>query len=302
MYLYFTAAIVAAAALIWIGVRIRRWYSPSARQGRRGERRVRRELRHLPRRDFIVLNDLMLPLPSPRSTNAAQRYTQIDHVVISTRGIFIIETKALMGHIQGSEESQYWQQRFLMKSLSFYNPLLQNATHIKAVRRLVRELPEESFVSIVVFTEAWRIDVLTEDLVSHRRWWPSKHIRRTLDPERTVKARWWSRHRGVQLDERKMVMRLGALSGELRRRPRIIHRDDLAEIARRLEQANVRGRGERRAHTSDVRRTARDNEQLIRSGHCPRCGGELRLREGKNGPFFGCSNYPQCRFSCEAIS
>lgn len=28
---------------------------------------------------------------------------------------------------------------------------------------------------------------------------------------------------------------------------------------------------------------------------CPICGGELILRNGKYGPFYGCSNFPECR-------
>lgn len=30
---------------------------------------------------------------------------------------------------------------------------------------------------------------------------------------------------------------------------------------------------------------------------CPRCGGELVKRNGRFGTFFGCSNYPACRFT-----
>ncbi len=30
---------------------------------------------------------------------------------------------------------------------------------------------------------------------------------------------------------------------------------------------------------------------------CPRCGGELKQRNGKFGAFFGCSNYPSCRYT-----
>lgn len=30
---------------------------------------------------------------------------------------------------------------------------------------------------------------------------------------------------------------------------------------------------------------------------CPRCGGELKKRSGKFGKFFGCSNFPQCRYT-----
>lgn len=30
---------------------------------------------------------------------------------------------------------------------------------------------------------------------------------------------------------------------------------------------------------------------------CPRCGGELLKRNGRFGPFYGCSNYPECRYT-----
>lgn len=31
--------------------------------------------------------------------------------------------------------------------------------------------------------------------------------------------------------------------------------------------------------------------------NCPQCGGALRRRSGKFGEFYGCSNFPQCRFT-----
>ena len=30
---------------------------------------------------------------------------------------------------------------------------------------------------------------------------------------------------------------------------------------------------------------------------CPRCGGELIKRSGRFGPFYGCCNYPRCRYT-----
>lgn len=36
-------------------------------------------------------------------------------------------------------------------------------------------------------------------------------------------------------------------------------------------------------------------QQQIQQGICPRCGGKLVLRNGKNGQFYGCSNFPDCK-------
>ena len=46
----------------------------------------------------------------------------------------------------------------------------------------------------------------------------------------------------------------------------------------------------------NVRANVKKRQETIASGKCPRCGGDLVLRKGKFGPFYGCSNYPKCTF------
>ena len=67
------------------------------RIGKSGERRVARKLDWLSE-EYIVLNDIMLP--------TQYGTTQIDHVVISPYGIFVIETKNYKGWIFGHENSE----------------------------------------------------------------------------------------------------------------------------------------------------------------------------------------------------
>ena len=40
-------------------------------------------------------------------------------------------------------------------------------------------------------------------------------------------------------------------------------------------------------------------DSKIASGICPKCGGTLIMRNGKYGSFYGCSNYPRCRFTAQ---
>ncbi len=44
-------------------------------------------------------------------------------------------------------------------------------------------------------------------------------------------------------------------------------------------------------------RNIKKMKKNIKSGICPRCGGKLVLRNGRNGQFYGCSNYPNCKFT-----
>ncbi|MFA6867314.1 MAG: topoisomerase DNA-binding C4 zinc finger domain-containing protein [Clostridia bacterium] len=37
-------------------------------------------------------------------------------------------------------------------------------------------------------------------------------------------------------------------------------------------------------------------KESINNNICPRCGGNLIEKAGKYGKFFGCENYPKCKF------
>lgn len=45
-------------------------------------------------------------------------------------------------------------------------------------------------------------------------------------------------------------------------------------------------------HVKNIKKTQKE----LKKGICPRCGGNLILRSGKYGEFWGCSNYPKCKF------
>ena len=261
------------------------------RSGRLGERRVARELRRLPKRGFRVINDIHIP-------STGGNTVQIDHIVVSTRGIFVIETKNHSGRICGSEHDQYWEQRYMLSSRSFYNPLLQNASHIKALRRHLRGVGSDLFMSVVVFPSAWRLDIAADDIVERRRLLGDRHVRRTFDPERQVHRRWWRRRRGVVLDESTMVMRLRSLRSEMKRRPKLLSSDEMESLAALVENLRADRTEGARHHRDFVRAASDDSRRRIRQGICPRCGSRLVVREGANGPFIGCSAYPSCRFTC----
>ncbi|MDE6298041.1 MAG: NERD domain-containing protein [Muribaculaceae bacterium] len=146
---------------------IKNWWNNGKRRrkGKMGERQVSKLLRSLKKKDYIVINDLLLSSPNGKSI-------QIDHVVVSNRGIFVIETKSHAGRITGGEHSQNWQQHFSSGSKNFYNPLLQNAAHIRILRRILPDVDENLFISMIAFTEAWRIEIKADDIVEERRFIP----------------------------------------------------------------------------------------------------------------------------------
>lgn len=43
--------------------------------------------------------------------------------------------------------------------------------------------------------------------------------------------------------------------------------------------------------------TITKSQLAVTSEYCPRCGANLVVRNGKKGTFWGCTNYPKCRFT-----
>ncbi|MBV3443484.1 topoisomerase DNA-binding C4 zinc finger domain-containing protein [Prevotella copri] len=52
-----------------------------------------------------------------------------------------------------------------------------------------------------------------------------------------------------------------------------------------------------RQHKQNVKDRQYRAKSLIRQGVCPQCGGQLVLRNGRYGSFYGCSNFPKCKFT-----
>ncbi|MBZ9611328.1 nuclease-related domain-containing protein [Rheinheimera maricola] len=81
-------------------------------------------------------------------------FTEVDHLVLSPFGIFVIEVKNYRGWIFGSERQPQWTvQRFRSKH-RFMNPLHQNYKHTEAVKQLLGLNGEDgdSVHSIVAFS------------------------------------------------------------------------------------------------------------------------------------------------------
>jgi hypothetical protein len=74
-----------------------------------GERAVSKGLSHLDPVSYVTFHDLYLPRPDRQGT------TQLDHVVVSPFGIFVVETKNYQGWIFGSEKQREWTQQIYRK-------------------------------------------------------------------------------------------------------------------------------------------------------------------------------------------
>lgn len=80
-------------------------------------------------------------------------YTQVDLAVATKAGIIVFEIKDYSGWIFGNENQKYWTQvlAYGREKHRFYNPIMQNASHIRTIRNLLTQNPCIPFYSVIVF-------------------------------------------------------------------------------------------------------------------------------------------------------
>lgn len=189
------------------------------------------------------------------------RSCQIDQLVVSPYGVFVIETKGYGGAIYGGENSEYWTQYFKRTNYKFYNPILQNGGHIRFLSYLLKDIGINKFISIVVFDN--RADLR------------------------------------VQLHQQVVVNRCNLKSAILNFSDKVITEEQVERIIQRINERAIQQQDEAEAaqkHTDyAVNRKIEASVNELQN-RCPRCGASLVMRKGKYGEFYGCSNYPRCNY------
>ncbi|QCU90545.1 nuclease-related domain-containing protein [Thiomicrorhabdus sediminis] len=97
----------------------------------------------LDQRTYHLIKDVTLPTENGGTT-------QIDHIIVSPYGVFVVETKNMKGWIFGGQHQKLWTQKIYRHTSKFQNPLHQNYKHVKTLQSLL-ELDDSEIHSVVVF-------------------------------------------------------------------------------------------------------------------------------------------------------
>ena len=221
-------------------------------KGSVGEFKVNTRLNFLGN-EYISLNDILI-----KSSNG--NTSQIDELVLSEYGIFIIETKNYKGWIFGNEKSENWTQVIFKEKHTFRNPIKQNWSHVYALKNVLSEFPNIHYFPIVVFTG----DATLKGI------------------ESTVPVIYSNRLKST----------IKNLSSE-----KFLSQTEVEKIKSILESVEITEKMARKEHVKNIKQNIVEKQLKMENLICPRCNGELKLRNGRNGKFYGCSNYPRCRFT-----
>jgi hypothetical protein len=215
-----------------------------------GEMFVIYQLKKLDKEKYFIINNITIPSTKGKTT-------QIDHIVVSVYGIFVIETKNYRGWILGDERSEYWTQVIYKRKERLYNPIRQNYGHIEALKAL-GQFGEIPFISVISFSNRsdLKVNVTSTEVIY------------TSQLVSTIK-----KYKGIALTT-----------------------DEVQNIYNTFHDASKKGYNVKKDHVKAIKSEMAGKSYKITNNECPKCGGTLIVREGKYGNFKGCSGFPKCRF------
>lgn len=93
-----------------------------------------------------IFHDLLL------NTNSG-KFAQIDVAVATTEGLLVFEVKDYNGWLYGNGNQTHWTKvlAYGRKKYRFYNPILQNQSHIEQLKGTLKQFSKIPFYSIIVF-------------------------------------------------------------------------------------------------------------------------------------------------------
>jgi hypothetical protein len=75
-----------------------------------------------------------------------------------------------------------------------------------------------------------------------------------------------------------------------------IGENKVSQILKRLNKKEFR------KHIKRIRKQTRGRRKKEKLKICPKCGGKLIIKKGQYGKFYGCSNFPICKYTLNADS
>lgn len=258
--------------------------------GRNGEYLTYRHLRQYEKDGGKFLFNIYIP----KGENGT---TEIDVLLITAKGLFVFESKNYSGWIFGDENKRNWYQTLPQgkgksHKESFYNPIMQNQTHIKHLKALLGEsIPMHS---IITFSDRCTLkSVLVTSLDVH-----------VINRSKVVTLIPWLWERNCDVLSAAQIQDIYN---------KLYPFTQVDEAAKEKHIADIEGNAYRGmvkpAESIVINQMPKIQSKELEKPNlcCPRCGSKLVLRTAKKGAnagnlFYGCSSFPKCRYVQNAPS
>lgn len=213
--------------------------------------------------DGLIIHDVLI--------DSKDGYTsQIDLVIVGLKGVYVVEVKFFEdARVYGDGKKTKWYYYKGGAKYDIYSPLKQNKKHIEYLKEFLKGFGDISFYSILI--------ILCDD---------AKISNISNDPENPDTV--------IITGLLSLEKAINKLSGN---KPYIFDEEKKQEIYNYILKNQHQGKEARQKHKENVKAYKSKEENLTKQRICPYCNTELVLKKGKYGNFYGCSNYPKCRYT-----
>lgn len=206
----------------------------------------------LDKAQYHLIKDVTLPTENGT--------TQIDHIIVSVFGVFVVETKNIRGWIFGNSNQGTWTQKIYRHTHKFQNPLRQNYKHVKTLQTIL-ELNNEQIHSVIVFIGDSVFKTDMPDNVTYGGDY-ARYIKSKTTP--------------------------------------VLSKEKVNEIIQKIETERLTSSLKTDFKHAQHVKNIIEKKRSETSPDCPKCGSTMMLRKVKKGPnigkqFWGCKKFPHCR-------
>lgn len=214
--------------------------------------------------DVFVLHDVLI--------NGATGYTsQIDLILVGSKGLYVIEMKMFNdAKIYGDVKKVNWYYYNHGKKYEIYSPLEQNKRHINYLKVFLKDFGDMPLFSVITM-------VCDDFKVSGKMDGNTAICNSIPAMEKAI----------YKLAEGK---------------PDVLDKIKKQEIFDYIKKNQHLEKEARSTHKQNVISYKKSLEELQNQKKCPYCKSDLVLRNGANGEFYGCKNFPRCRYTLKKQS
>lgn len=206
----------------------------------------------------LVLHDVLI--------DGADGYTsQIDLVLVGNRGVYVVEVKSFTdAKIYGDTKKSKWYYYSHGRKYEIYSPLRQNKKHVEYLKTFLNNFGDVPVFSIITMVcKDFKISGEKDDYTMVCNSLPAM--------------------------ER-------ALYKVAENKPEVFDDIKKQEVFDYIQNNQHIGKEARKEHKQNVIAYKENLEEMKKQKICPYCKTPLVLRKGKYGEFYGCSNYPKCKY------
>ena len=281
--------------------------------GRRGEKLTERELKVAS--FFGKYGKTLKNIYVPKKDGTT---SEIDVLFITQKGIFVLESKNYSGWIFGDENCLNWTACLSNgKKNKFYNPIKQNQTHIKWLKKYLESFGfvNVAFFSVIVFSERCELKKVTAEKSEAKVLKRKQLFEYILDIWRKVPDVLSQVEAEIITD---VLRKLTNVSDEEKKKhveqvsknrvEKEVLREsviaDYAQTERVIDKSQIERtieKGKTKAIINDQKlEVVVDDLKTRNEVICPKCNRKMVLRIAKKGQnigkqFYGCTGFPECR-------